>query len=290
MKASASRAELLERCQHWLGLEEDGVDSERATTGRKIHAALERRSSFPIVLTAEDAGVWHTSLRGLPNPTLGATQLRAEVAFDYVDGAVVSGPRNRDYQGMFGGTADLVWVADRTLHVLDWKSGLAPPPDCGQLKALGALAFLALDDVDVRSVRLWVGAVRSSATEQGVLRSVPAEPRELCEYLERLVALATAQGRPTPGMHCRKCPALLGCYATQKLLHTVHGLHGGEDLDSEATIRFWARSRGVVARIAESLDELLKARLVRDGPLTLSDGTRLEAAVNKTGAVRIREV
>jgi hypothetical protein len=258
-RASASRTSLLLACGYWARVDVavEDRDTDAARLGREVHRVGEEYIAGRREFTLSDAAGPYAAhlVRWLSEQSEPMRAERAYVydaATDTARGIVTAGARGYGDVGAseIPGTADLVFRRAGVLHVVDIKTGDAEPAAANrQLRTLGLMVAREHGEPDIRVGLLFV-------QPDGVSEDwADLDLIDLDAHAEALrVALArVAAATPTPGDHCRWCPARAGCPAvTQALARAPE--------TAVATIADVQRVWPLLGPMADALDAM-KARI-----------------------------
>lgn len=320
MRASASRGDLITKCQY--PLHEDSVevqsDSPAAKMGRAVHDLI----AFKLNLGNMGDDVY-------PEGSNEALELRrrAEAAANWAnvmsDGCVDRGGEVtlyldsnyrvhlEDAEGRTRVTPDFWWVhkhmrgeyaeGETRLFVVDWKTGqrtgIAPEKSL-QLGLQGyAVWRWLMPQIVIHSIEVAYGYI-DNAGKIYYDGSEPRHPMELRELLnEYQDILGSGGGDPNPGRWCKDlyCPCITTCPAADQAtehLVPVAALTGrqvastGIDLEtafnitSDAQCEKALNSLAIGKRRVDELEKAIKCYAAERGEVHLSDGKRYRQVVS----------
>lgn len=295
-RPTASALALAFRCQWPWTLDElpRSEPGPAARLGSAFHAIAEKVVRFGVTrndpatplavkkvaaeynLDAEQAARLAEMVNGWMNTIDPKTVAECEVPFAYdpaTDTArVLTSEGPRDYAaskaGEFVGTADVVIVKDGSVEVVDWKTGqreyVEPAATNRQVRflALCAARVYAADRVTVTlSYVDEAGEVAndSHTFDEMDIAAIAAEMAELASKL-------TKDAQPAVGAHCRYCPAVSLCPATQRALVEVAppeppatDYHMGVAIESMGHAAWLLGRLRVVREAADAVEAELKA-------------------------------
>lgn len=272
---TASRLNILKNCVAMRTLPWLESESDAGNRGTRVHEGIVKRiQGEPTMLDFAEEQQVSSAVAWLH--AQGYQNIQHEVAYSLSpEGTVrrILTAGHRDYgpllEGEVPGTLDV--VADQKV-VIDWKTGNevdTPAHNWQMLFGGAALARLYnLDEVElivayVRSDHVWADRAKVSRLT-------------LDAFWEQLKLKMRETGDPSPGAHCRYCPAAHGCPSQKATLATVApGPQWTTECLSELNDSMMVeRLPGLKAAI-EKIEDALKAR----APIYLSNGKVWKQAV-----------
>jgi hypothetical protein len=242
MRATASKAALLGKCQAWARGDAEwhegprDEDSERGVRLHSLGESIIKIEDWPPgyepegdeLVMARHLGSWIFNNR--------KPSWNSEVAFAWLPvldvGRVIVLEKHRGYAGValegeMCGTADIVSVEGDTVHIYDFKTGWDIQYAPQQLRALALFAARAygLERAAIHCVHVQATGVTvtGSSEEEGILdmfdlQAIAGELAELTGAIET--------STPNPGDHCAelRCPAIAMCPATATTADEVEQL------------------------------------------------------------------
>jgi hypothetical protein len=290
MRPTASKIGRLSACQWWAREGVPWVDhgSAAADLGTRVHAAIEadltgrwRRVDDAVEPYVRSYVAWRDRVRG---ETLVATE--RPLALDLATGDARELPRgeHREYVDRqpsdVVGTADTVWVdSDDGYVVDDIKTGRPENVDDvtgnAQMRTLGLLwaRHLKVDNIRVRLVFVSPFQTYAESTELDAF-DLDAWEGRLQEW-ERTIP----QSEPTPGSHCRYCPAAAACPVATQAIATVEPTRTrlpvvarSADITSPAHARDQYETLRAVKAATDQAWEALRRWVDEHGPVDVGEG------------------
>ncbi len=219
MKASASKAALLMKCQYSF---RDDVESPKekpspqAARGTLVHKLIADFVNFRHY-PSFDHPEWilRRAIQGIDAAKVQPTpQAEVTYAIGQDDAKVIGSNVARDTYppDMFCGTADLIWEDDAGIHIRDWKTGSPGDSEEWQLRALAAMAHAATGKPVASGKAVYLTDVAPRFGDD-VLKGT--DPKEDLVTLRRHLAIVP-KSAPVPGYHCaamwctlrKVCPAV----------------------------------------------------------------------------------
>lgn len=291
---TASKLSLAHSCKYpWTdgAVWGDDEPGEAAQRGTRIHALaarlLDAKAPHPGELARDEKDAAQHAVEAIDALT-GGIPPRAEVAVGYDHttglGVLLGYHLGRDYgaagRSMIVGSADVAWRDGDTIHVADIKTGSRDHVEPAATNAqLAGLAVMLASASDAKAARVHLVFADAAGA---VVESHDLDALDLDAEAARLRAMVAAipDAKPTPGDHCRYCPARGSCPATSAAL--AEATPDAADvlpLSAEITTpEHAARVYGVIklAKLAtDALDERLRAFVTAHGPIALPSGKRL---------------
>lgn len=277
--------------------------SPAARNGIVLHSFIEAARADPAARAKALAAIDDEDLRARAEAIdLSAIPRGAdsEVAFGW-DPATDAGTRYpnvkaRGYpdDGLLHGTADLVFVADGTVHIWDFKTGVIQvSADSWQLKflALAACRYAGASRATVAIQQL--GFSGRWFTDEATLEEWDLD--EVAGTLRALPARAEAAGaasRFSPGEHCRYCPSISYCPAQTALAKAVIAQDVTPERLAAAVLALpLAEAGGLWPKVIraeavlKAIKDALKARAVAEA-LPLPDGRKVMEVVERRREVK----
>lgn len=273
--------------------------SEYATRGDVIHEYIQRvNDGTPIddaLESIEDED--HRSLCASIDPALLAHGMASEVslAYDVDDGRGWEIGRNlsREYGTLnattFVGTADILGVADDSVHVADIKTGFLPVTTAAENMQLRMLALAACNAYDKPRATVAIVRVKQDGTvwrDRAEFDSfeISAIQMQMISILDSVVDARFKlsigdQLSYTEGPHCRYCNAFTSCGEKTKLVRMMAS--GAEFDELDQMMPLTPQMAAYAYQRVKSCDAMLKRirgaiyALAAEQPIPLGDGTVL---------------